>query len=193
MGSQAVQKTRLGDLLLEKHLISKEQLEEAISSQAISHKQLGEILIERKLVSKWQVRQVLKLQRHLRRAVLTSVLSIAPLALVGCGGGGGGASTASIAPPAQQQPVNSRSASLSWSLPSQRADGSDLELYEIDSFRIYHTTEDGSVETMYEVKGDVTAYNLDNLVGGKHIFAVSVVDTNGLESELSEAVSKTIL
>ncbi len=192
MGSRAVKKTRLGDLLLEKHLISKEQLEEAISSQAITHKQLGEILIERKLVSKWQVRQMLKLQRHLRSAVLTSVLSIAPLALVGCGGGGG-ASTASIAPPAQQQPVNSRSASLSWNLPSQRADGSDLELYEIDSFRIYHTTEDGSVETMYEVNGDVTAYNLDNLANGKHIFAVSVVDSNGLESELSESVSKTIL
>jgi len=189
-------KTRLGDLLLEKNLISKQQLEDAIIAQTHTDKHLGDILVEMKLVSRWQVWRLLKLQRHLRNTILTSVLSLSPLMMVGCGGGGGGASGSSAQQAAAEQVLTEeerRSAKLSWSLPSSRADGSDLELYEIETFRIYHTTEDGSVEEVLEVPGDETELDLSALEAGTHLFAITVVDSNGLESDFSETVTKSIL
>jgi hypothetical protein len=195
MTQQELKKTRLGELLLEKKLISKEQLEDAISSQKSSYKQLGDILVQQKLVSKWQIRRTLKVQHHLRNAVLTSVLSFAPLMLVGCGGGGGSDTSKNISDvPAQEQPVDVDSAAqLSWTYPSKRADGSDLDLPEIATFRIYHTTDDDNFEESFEVNGDETALIVEDLSEGEHYFAITVVDTNGLESDFSEPVSKTIL
>ena len=199
MTQQELKKTRLGDLLLEKKLISKEQLEDAISSQKSSYKQLGDILVEKKLVSKWQIRRTLKVQHHLRNALLTSVLSFAPLMLVGCGGGGGGSDSSSNVSnvPSQEQPVDDikvdTSAQLSWTFPSKRADGSDLELPEIATFRIYHTTDDVDFEETFEVDGDETKLIIEDLSEGEHYFAITVVDSNGLESDLSEPVQKSIL
>ena len=189
-------KTRLGDLLLDNNLISKQQLDDAIIAQTHTDKHLGDILVEMKLVSRWQVWRLLKLQRHLRNTILTSVLSLSPLMLAGCGGGGGGASGSSAQQATAEQTITEeerRSAKLSWSLPSSRADGSDLELYEIETFRIYHTTENGSVEEVLEVPGDETELDLSALAAGTHLFAITVVDSNGLESDFSETVTKTIL
>ncbi len=194
-------KTRLGDLLLDNNLISKQQLDDAIIAQTHTDKHLGEILVEMKLVSRWQVWRLLKLQRHLRNTILTSVLSLSPLMLTGCGGGGGGSGAATQQAAAEQVLTEEqvaieeelRSARLSWSLPSSRADGSDLELYEIEAFRIYHTTESGSVEEVLEVAGDETELDLSALAAGVHLFAITVVDSNGLESDFSETVTKTIL
>lgn len=205
MTQQNLRKTRLGDLLLEKKLITKEQLEDAIFSQKSSHKQLGDILVERKLVSRWQIRRTLKVQHHLRNALLTSVLSFTPLMLVGCGGGGGGSggtssgSAGGVA--AQEQLVGQveaevavdRSAQLSWTFPSKRADGSDLDLPEIATFRVYHTTDDAEFEETFDVNGDETKLIIEELSEGEHYFAITVIDTNGLESDLSEPVQKSIL
>ncbi len=189
-------KTRLGDLLLENNLITKQQLEDAIIAQTHTDKHLGDILVEMKLVSRWQVWRLLKLQRHLRNTILTSVLSLSPLMLVGCGGGGGSGAAGSSAAQqvaAEEVVTERRSAKLSWSLPSSRADGSPLELYEIEAFRIYHTTQDGSVEEVLEVPGDETQLDLSSLVEGTHLFAITVVDSNGLESDFSETVTKVIM
>ena len=183
--------TRLGDLLLDKNLISQQQLENAIIAQTYTDKHLGDILVEQNLISRWKIWHLLKLQRHLRNTILTSVLSLSPLIMVGCGGGT--SSVAQKAPVQEQVIEDTRTAKLSWSLPSLRADGSALELYEIEIFRIYHTTEDGSVEEVLEVPGDETQLDLSSLEVGKHIFAITVIDSNGLESDFSEAVTKTII
>ncbi|UZE96056.1 hypothetical protein [Alkalimarinus alittae] len=194
-------KTRLGDLLLDSNVITQQQLDDAIIAQTHTDKHLGDILVEMKLVSRWQVWKLLKLQRHLRNTILTSVLSLSPLMLTGCGGGGGSSTSSAVQQVAAAEVQaeeevlieERRSAKLSWSLPSSRADGSDLELYEIDTFRIYHTTEDGSVEEVLEVAGDVTELDLSALDAGIHLFAITVVDSNGLESDFSETVTKTII
>lgn len=191
------QKIRLGDLLLESNMITQQQLDDANIAQTHTDKHLSATLSEMKLGSRWQVWRLLKLQRHLRNTILTSVLSLSPLMLVGCGGGSSTSSTAQQV--AAEEVVDSAaheercSAKLSWSLPSTRADGSDLELYEIETFRIYHTTEDGSVEEVLEVAGDVTELDIFSLKLGTHLFAITVVDNNGLESDFSDTVSKTII
>ena len=88
MTSQKPVKTRLGDILLAKGLITDDQLQSAIHAQKASQLPLGEILIQNKWVSQWQIKRALRTQSNLRNAVLTSILSLSPLALVGCGSGG---------------------------------------------------------------------------------------------------------
>jgi len=98
---------RLGDLLVEKGLITRPQLREAIEiqqalqSQRFGNKknnvktELGEILIELGFISRHQLQSNLNWQRRLRATTAVMVF-IAPLLTAACGGGGGGsASTAS--------------------------------------------------------------------------------------------------
>ena len=54
------QNSRLGQILLNKGLISADQLAHAIQLQASSHKRLGEILIELGLVSDRQLSKALR-------------------------------------------------------------------------------------------------------------------------------------
>src|SRR3990167_6283148 len=70
------QKSRLGQLLIDKGLISSAQLDSAIKLQLTSNKRLGEILIEQGLVSERQLAKALKKQTSLR---LTATLVAALL------------------------------------------------------------------------------------------------------------------
>lgn len=70
------QKSRLGQLLIDKGLISSAQLDSAIKLQLTSHKRLGEILIEQGLVTERQLSKALKKQSNLR---LTATLVAALL------------------------------------------------------------------------------------------------------------------
>lgn len=257
MTSQESLKTRLGDILLEKGLITNDQLQFAINAQKTSQLPLGEILIENKWVTQWQIKRALRTQSKLRNAVLTSILSLSPLALVGCGSAGettpeaktsveevvgasqtnqgenetpspvletdsgdsdnsdnspstGGGSdiedpidenvaeedpVVADDPIVVEDPVVEEEAAtlgivqLSWSYPEERTDGSDFNVYEIQGFKIYQLSGDGSVDTVHEVDGLDTDFLVENLPKGEHSFAITVVDTNGLESDFSETIS----
>ncbi len=76
-------KTRLGDLLLEKGLITEEQLHLAIQIQKTNQLQIGEILVANGWVTKRQINKALRVQSKLRNAILTSILSFSPLVLIG--------------------------------------------------------------------------------------------------------------
>lgn len=336
--SNELQRTRLGSLLVERQLISEDQLNRAIAEQKQSRKQLGQILVEQNLVSGRQLRSLLRLQRRLRATVLTSVLSMTPLILTGCGGGAAASSTVQRSadsagpateqvidqeipqydtgrleieapstdrvtspdlnpvsgstetvigtppetsesapaeetqapvsdleislPPADQtatagtqvtlnvsasssetltyqwyrnnQPITGailptltlspvtmgdaasyhvvvsdgitsltsdsaqlqvvvdQEAQLNWLPPSVREDGSPLDAADIRGYRVYHSTEDGSVEVTYDLDASTSELELRELVPGVHYFAVTTVDINGLESNLSNMLSKTI-
>jgi hypothetical protein len=94
---------RLGDLLVEKGLISAPQLRQAIELQQfrylykseipnISIKyELGEILIELGFISRHQLASNLSWQRRLK-ATTAMMVFVAPLLTAACGGGGGGGS-----------------------------------------------------------------------------------------------------
>ena len=76
-------KTRLGDLLIDKGLITEEQLHLAIQIQKTNQLQLGEILVNNGWVTKRQINRALRVQSKLRNAILTSILSFSPLVLIG--------------------------------------------------------------------------------------------------------------
>jgi hypothetical protein len=244
MDSQNVSKTRLGDILLKKGLITAEQLQLAIDAQKTSDLPLGEILVANQCLTHGQIKKALKVQSKLRNAVLTSILSFSPLALVGCGGAseiGLDESTQVVEQVVDSSQANAdessentessdvitnassdnneagdqgaiedqlddqstlvdvvnepevlRDVQLSWAYPSQRTDGSDFEVYEAKTFRIYRIAASGGVDSMQEVDGLETEYKFESLPLGQHYFAITVVDSEGLESDFSETISVTI-
>lgn len=197
-------KTRLGDLLVERGLITQDQLLEAVQEQKDSDLQLGEILVKKGWVSKRHVRKTLRVQSKLRNVILTSILSFSPIIMVGCGGGGGGGQASESGSIAEQQLVQSDNSAaiaadndstihLSWDYPVERMDGSDLELYEIDGFRIYQLDAEGNVGAMHVIEGLETEYDVTGLDDGEYHFAVTVVDSDGMESDFSDVITVTVI
>lgn len=72
-------RSRLGQILIEKKLISQEQLDAAIRAQAQSGRRLGEILADMKLITQAQVRGAVRRQRSLRMAAALATALLGPL------------------------------------------------------------------------------------------------------------------
>jgi hypothetical protein len=72
-------RSRLGQILIEKKLISQEQLDAAIAAQARSGRRLGEILADMKLITQAQVRGAVRRQRSLRMAAALATALLGPL------------------------------------------------------------------------------------------------------------------
>ena len=208
MSSNQRQKTRLGDLLVERGLITEEQLLSAIQEQKTSSLQLGEILVKKGWISKRHIRKTLRIQSKIRNAILTSILSFSPMILVGCGGGGQSQVDSSEVVAEQNiantqgQQTGSNSAlnaddgstiHLSWDYPLERTDGSELEVYEIENFRVYQLDGNGDVGAVHVVDGLETEFDITGLEDGEYRFAVTVVDTDGLESDYSQVVTVSVL
>ncbi|ABC28504.1 protein of unknown fuction [Hahella chejuensis KCTC 2396] len=85
-----------------------------------------------------------------------------------------------------------RTANMFWQPPTTREDGSALALENISSYRIYVTNEAGSLEATYNVPAGQYYHYFDNLETGTHYFAITAIDTDGVESDFSELMSKTI-
>ena len=83
------------------------------------------------------------------------------------------------------------SISISWIPATQRVDGSPLtNLY---GHRIRWGTEPGNYTDSVFVQGEgVTSYVIENLLPASYYIAATTVDTNGLESALSNPVSITL-
>lgn len=102
--SDQAKSTRLGDMLVERGIITRQQLREAIEIQQARHllngkdtnkaaAPLGEILIELGYLDQRQLKQTLSWQRRLRNATLVMSF-VAPLLTTACGGGGGASAPA---------------------------------------------------------------------------------------------------
>lgn len=114
---------------------------------------------------------------HPSRRSLMSALCILALMLGGCNGGS-----------ASDQPT------LSWSAPMTRADGSALRVGQIESFKIYYRLRhEQTFRLLGRQDSTVTRYRLPSLPPGAYEFAISTVDTEGLESRRSEPVSVDLI
>ena len=98
---------------------------------------------------------------------------------------------APVAPP-KPAPV-SGSARLSWNIPTKRENGDSLSLNEIASYEIYVTAENaGSSRTIRLDNRNQTQFTLEPLSTDTYYFSMVTIDTDGMYSELSQVVSKTI-
>lgn len=125
----------------------------------------------------------------MKTIIPTVSLFIFSLILTACGGGGGDN------PPPGGGTKPTGSISLSWDIPSTKADGNALSLSEIDGYKIY-LTKDNTIEpnqAYLEVKdSSTTDYTISGLQAGKYYLYITTYDVSGDESKLSDPVSTTI-
>jgi len=110
------------------------------------------------------------------------------LLLSGCGTG----SSQDSATPASQPGGSSGNGqvNLSWIAPSTRTDGSYIPVSNLGGYRVYMGTSRNALDQIVELRdGGMTSYTVKNLpAGGSYYFAISVYDSDGLESDLSEVI-----
>lgn len=87
------------------------------------------------------------------------------------------------------------SAKMSWNAPSTRVNGESLAMGEIEKYIVRYGTEQSIEERSYEEvveDGQAMTYEVAGLAEDTWYFAIKTIDTNGLESDWSVSVSKTI-
>lgn len=84
------------------------------------------------------------------------------------------------------------SALLSWSAPTQNTDGSSLT--DLAGFRVFYGVDADELIQVVDIDNPgVVAYTVENLTPGTWFFGVKAVNESGVESALSNIVSKMIV
>ena len=121
------------------------------------------------------------------RAVISSILIVSFAFLTSaCSSGGDGSDAGTGA-----SSIANGVAALSWVAPAEREDNTPISLSEIDGYRIYYGTEEGSYENVIDV-GNNWEHTVNGLSAGTYYFVVTTVDTAGRESAYSTELSVTI-
>lgn len=138
---------------------------------------------------------------HIKRVIKVSQAWIAAFVLgailTGCGGGSSdGGSAVSPGDSGGQEPSPENSAVLSWSAPLTRVNGERIPMGELDRYVIrYGQDVDELSEEVVVTNAQAEAemsYEVSGLDVGTWYFTIQVQDTNGLISEPSDVVSKSI-
>jgi len=95
-----------------------------------------------------------------------------------------------ITVPATSEDVNS--ASLSWTVPQTRVNGSPLDFSQIAGYEVVYTRDDGQPQSIKLSDRDLTSVVLQNLTAGEYTYRVRAIDSNGLMSVFSASQGKTI-
>jgi hypothetical protein len=83
--------------------------------------------------------------------------------------------------------------SLSWIAPSEREDGTPISMAEIAGYRVYYGAVQGSYTHQVDIADSATMQvTLSDLATGTYYFAVTAIDTDGRESDLSRQVVQSI-
>jgi hypothetical protein len=80
-------------------------------------------------------------------------------------------------------------ATLNWTAPTTRTDGTPLSPSEIASFNIFDAIGIETSNQIGTVAGNITTFTTGSLVTGTHNFTVVVVDTTGHMSAASNVAS----
>jgi len=94
---------------------------------------------------------------------------------------------------AAEQEAAAQETVLSWSIPTTRQNGELLSPSELAAYEIYITADQSGGEQVIVVNDPMqTSYTIVGLAPDTYHFAISAVDVDGLRSELSIVVDKTI-
>ena len=96
-----------------------------------------------------------------------------------------------ITPPATTQTPTTHTATVSWTIPTTRTDGSALAASDINHFEIYVYNQTSGAVNVTEVGGTITQWSV-TLSSGNYSFGVLTVDDQGLASSMSALESLTI-
>lgn len=91
--------------------------------------------------------------------------------------------------------VHDYDALLSWSAPTTRVDGSLLSSSDIEGYIIRYGTDPSSLENIVTVPGNALSKSFLDLVSSPatYYFEIATLDSNGLQSDFSAAVSKQLM
>ena len=130
--------------------------------------------------------------------------------LVACGGGGSSKSSSKKIPDAYRADTTLSSSAavkasvdknvgktgrleLSWSAPTTRTDGEPLLLSEIDGYRLYYGTQEGEYAQGANIKdGTAQSATVTGIPVGTYFVVLTAYDANGVESDYSASVKKTV-
>lgn len=123
------------------------------------------------------------------------LLTATALAISACGGGssssGPPVTTVPPPPPPPAPAPSTGAATLSWTPPTTRADGSPIG--ELAGYRFLYGQASGEYERVEEIGNPgITRYVIDGLGPGTWYFAIQSMTSDGLVSAPSEEVSKSI-
>ncbi len=83
---------------------------------------------------------------------------------------------------------------LTWDTPTEREDGSALELYEINGYVIAYGTDSNNLsETVTVTGGGELDASIEDLSAGTYYFAIATVDSDGVRGEFSEQITQTVM
>jgi hypothetical protein len=83
------------------------------------------------------------------------------------------------------------SVELAWEIPTSTEDGSNLN--DLAGYRIhYGRRADALTEAVEITSPGINLYRVENLAAGTYYFAVSAVSSTGVESELSNVISREV-
>ena len=108
------------------------------------------------------------------KSILVLLTFLLSLFLSACSGGGGGGGDAAEG--------------LSWSVPTEREDGSALAISDIASYRIYYGLETGIYTGNIDIDHTTTQAQLSSLPSDKYFVVITTIDTDGRESVFSSEV-----
>jgi len=140
--------------------------------------------------------------RKLGRAALAVSMASFHIGLAGCGGSAAGSDTGTVlAPPPTSSPAPAPSPSppapttyavtVLWEVPSSNTDGSALT--DISGYRVHYGTSPANLAQSDLVAGaGSTSHVVDGLAAGTYYFAVTVVNSLGVESAASNPAYKTV-
>jgi hypothetical protein len=116
-------------------------------------------------------------------------VSILVLALSACAGASKPTSSAASAAPATA--MGTGTATVAWAPPTSTATGTPLT--NLAGFKIYYGLDPNQLDTVVLIDDpSVTSTEISHLGQGTWYFGATAIDTNGLESALSNVSSKDI-
>ena len=99
-------------------------------------------------------------------------------------------------PPVEEPPVEEPMASieLNWDIPELREDGSDLEIYEINGYKIVYGKDENNLNSEVSIEGPSNnKVVIDELDAGTYYFAIATVDSDGTQGAFSDHIEQVVL
>jgi len=85
-----------------------------------------------------------------------------------------------------------RVVTLSWEIPTQREDGSDLLIDEIQEYRIYSGASQNQMDQIVSIDDPALQSYSETMVEGTYYFAISTVTKDGVEGPKSETIELVV-
>jgi len=86
------------------------------------------------------------------------------------------------------------SVALTWEVPLQREDGTDLEVYEIDGYVVAYGTDANNLDSAVSVSGGwETSFVVEDLPANTYYFAIATVDSKGIQGAYSGVIEQSVM